>query len=59
MSTQTYRDQVTRLVSDLAGLETKHAKAHEGAARERAAAERIGSGRTCSQQTYRTARLSA
>lgn len=40
MSTQTYRDQVTRLVSELAGLETKLAKAREDAARERSAAGR-------------------
>jgi hypothetical protein len=40
MSIQTYRDQVTRLVSELAGLETKLAKAREDAARERSAAGR-------------------
>lgn len=40
MSTQTYRDQVTRLVSELGGLETKLARAREGAARERSTAGR-------------------
>ncbi len=40
MSTQTYRDQLTRLVSELASLETKLAKAREDAARERSAAGR-------------------
>lgn len=40
MSTQTYRDQVTRLVSELGGLETKLARAREDAARERSAAGR-------------------
>lgn len=40
MSTQTYRDQVTRLVSELGSLETKLAKAREEAARERSAAGR-------------------
>jgi len=40
MSTQSYRDQVTRLVTELAGLETKLAKAREEAARERSAAGR-------------------
>lgn len=40
MSTQTYRDQVTRLVSELAGLETKLSKARGDAAGERSAAGR-------------------
>lgn len=40
MSTQTYRDQVTRLVSELGSLETKLARAREEAARERSAAGR-------------------
>ncbi|HSW42850.1 MAG TPA: hypothetical protein VLM76_10105 [Patescibacteria group bacterium] len=40
MSTQTYRDQVTRLASELGSLETKLAKAREQAARERSAAGR-------------------
>jgi hypothetical protein len=40
MSTQTYRDQVTKIVSELASLESKHAKAREDAARERSAAGR-------------------
>lgn len=40
MSTQMHRDHVTRLVSDLAGLEAKLAKARGDAARERSAAGR-------------------
>lgn len=40
MSTQMHRDQVTRLVSELAGLETKLSKARGDAARERSAATR-------------------
>jgi len=40
MSTQTYRDHVTRLVSELGGLETKLARAREEAARERSTAGR-------------------
>jgi hypothetical protein len=56
MSTQTYRDQVTRLVSELAGLETKHAKAREDAARERSAAGRAASSisRTSSPSTVQS-----
>lgn len=56
MSTQTYRDQVTRLVSELAGLETKHAKAREEAARERAAAGRASNSisRTSSPSTMQS-----
>lgn len=56
MSTQTYRDQATRLVSELAGLETKHAKAREEATRERAAAGRASNSisRTSSPSTIQS-----
>ena len=56
MSTQTYRDQVTRLVSELAGLEAKLAKAREDAARERSAAGRATSSisRTSSPSTVQS-----
>lgn len=56
MSTQTYRDQVTRFVSDLAGLETKLAKARGDAARERSAAGRATNSisRTSSASTIKS-----
>ncbi len=56
MSTQSYRDQVTRLVSELAGLETKLAKARGDAARERSAAGRAATSisRTSSPSTVQS-----
>lgn len=56
MSTKTYRDQVTRLVSELAGLETKLAKARGDAARERSAAGRAATSisRTRSSSTVQS-----
>lgn len=56
MSTQMYRDQVARLVSELAGLETKLSKARGDAAGERSAAGRALSSisRTSSPSTVQS-----